>query len=190
MATREQIKAIILYMKGLFPNYHPELEGEWNAIDALLDALGDISPEDLKIAVRAACNPGTGRQFAPSADEIRSALAGLHAQASGLKAAGEAWQEVMTYIVDNGCHNGTPEFSHPIIKKAVQAIGLEEIGMSEDVMVERAHFLKIYADLSQRALSDSAMLPQVSAYIESQKQIEGGIKSLAENLSFKKLEAK
>jgi len=38
----------------------------------------------------------------------------------------------MRVIVEQGCHNGTTEFSHPLVKKAVQAIGIVTLGMSEE----------------------------------------------------------
>lgn len=177
MTTREDIKNLMAYMILAFPNYHPALEGGTNTVDVLFDLLSDLPIDTLKTAVKACCAE-PGRAFAPSAGEIRGAVAKMDAAASGLKSAGEAWQEVMDYIRGNGCHGAVPEFSHPAIKKAVQAIGLEEIGMSEDVMVERAHFLKIYADLSQRAMSEYSQLPQVTAYIENQRQITGAVHML------------
>jgi hypothetical protein len=183
MATRQDIQAIIIYMQGLFPNYRPNLDGDFNAIDAMLDVLGDLDTKTLRLAVKAACMPGTGRQFAPSADEIRSAMVGLQIRASGVPQPGEAWEEVISTIHRIGCHGPTPEFSHPLVRKAVQAIGLQSIGMSEDLMVERAHFLKIYGQYLERATEDAAMIPEAVQYIETRKQIGAGIKMLADRLA-------
>lgn len=196
MSTRNDIKSIIIYMQGLFPNYKPNLdpitdENPFNAIDAMLDVLGDLDTQTLRMAVKAACTPGTGRQFAPSADEIRSALVGLQVRASGVPQPGEAWQEVIDEIRAHGCRRPTssgyvirePDFSHPLVAKAVKAIGITAIGDSEDVMVERAHFLKIYSAYLERATQDAAMIPEAVNYIQAQKQIGTDVKMLTNKLS-------
>jgi hypothetical protein len=182
MATREDIKNIIAYMALAFHNFHPDVSSPMNSVDVLYDLLGDLSADTLKTAVKSCCAE-PGRAFAPSAGEIRGMAVKLHVRAAGVPTAGEAWEEVLRYIADHGSHNGTPEFSNPIITKAVRAIGLVNIGMSEDVMVERAHFLKIYDQLSSRAVEDAAMLPDAVRYIEAQKQIAAGVKMLADKFS-------
>lgn len=190
MANREEIKAIILYMKGLFPNYHPELEGNITAIDSLMDVLGDLDTESLKTAVRAACTPGTGRQFAPSADEIRAALTGLHAQAAGVPTTAEAWGAIMESFNRTSFHQPAL-LDNPLVKQAIRCMGgLSVIGMSENLPAERARFLQFYDELRQKALSDAAMLPAITEYIESKRMTDGSIKTLAERLSHPRLENK
>lgn len=182
MATLSDIKAIIGYLVMAFPNFHPDLTSQpINALDTYFDILQDIPAEELKLAVRSCV--ADGREFAPLPGVIRAKVTELHVKASGVPAAGEAWQEVMKVITDQGCHNGTPEFSNPLIKKAVEAIGIVNIGMSEDVMVERAHFLKIYADLMNRAIEDASLLPEAVEYIEAKKQIGDGIKLLTDKFT-------
>jgi hypothetical protein len=185
MATREDIKKIVGFMILAFPNYHPDLtEDQTNAIDVYTDLLGDLDANTLKLAVRSACAE-PGRAFAPSAGEIRGMVVALQIKASGAPTAGEAWGEVMRLMTTVGCHGGTPDYSHPLIKKAVQAIGIENIGMSEDVMVERAHFLKIYAQLMERETENAAMLPEAIEYVQAQKQIASGIRMLTDKLAVK-----
>jgi hypothetical protein len=181
MATREEIKAILGYLVMAYPNFKPDFTSPINTLDVYYDILKDISEDELKLAVRS-CVAGPSA-FAPSPGEIRSKVTGLHVKASGVPSAGEAWEEVMRKMVSGGCHNGTPEYSHPLIRKAVQAIGIVNIGMSEDVMVERAHFLKIYASYLERAIEDDSMLPEAVEYIQTRRQIEGGILMLTDRLS-------
>jgi hypothetical protein len=169
MTTRDDIKNFIAYFMMAFPNYHPDITSAMNTTDVYYDLLKDIPLEDLKLAVRTACAE-PGRAFAPSPGEIRGASVNLHIKVSGVPTAGEAWQEVIATIQHRGCHGEIPEFSNPIIKKAVQAVGFVNIGMSEDVMVERAHFLKIYTQLLDRNTEDAAMLPEAVEYVH--KQIE------------------
>ena len=180
MTTREDIKNIMAYMVLAFPNFKPTLEGQVNSVDVYYDLLGDMPVETLQAAIKTCCTE-PGRQFAPTAGEIRGAAINLHMQASGVPSAGEAWQEVLTQIRRHGCR-GEMTFSNPIVEKAANCIGMIEIGMTEDMMPVRAHFLKIYAELLTRSIQNAAQPPSVTAYIESNKQIGGEIKKLTRRL--------
>lgn len=65
------------------------------------------------------------------------------------KLPGEAWGEVMNQITSVGSY-GSPVFSDDIIDKAVGSIGWRTLCMSTNIMVERAHFLKIYETYASR----------------------------------------
>jgi len=182
MADRTDIKKIMAYMGMCFPNYHPLLEGEINAVDVLLDLLGDLDVEMLQAAVKACCTE-PGRTFAPSAGEIRGAAANLHARAAGLPTAGEAWGAVM----DSFRHTSFDKpglLDHPLLKEAIRCMGgLEVIGMSENNMADRAHFLKIFEQLRERAMRETLELPAITEYIESRRLIDGHVKRLAARMS-------
>lgn len=185
MATREDIKNVIFYMKASFPNYHPELEGEVNTVDVLLDQLGDMDANTLQMAVRAACMPGTGRQFAPSSDEIRTAIANLHAQATGLPSAGEAWGAVIGSFermpggnMAGGGHG--PILDHPIMQEVIRQIGGYSAIDYEDQMADRAHFLKLYSELRERSVREMAELPAITAYVNSKRLGDSGQTALLE----------
>jgi len=169
MATRDEIKAIIGYMRLSFPNYKPELEGKPNTIDVMLDLLGDMPIDVLTQAVKFCCAEA-GRQFAPSAGEIRGAAVNMHIKSSGIPDAGEAWTEVLNFIRDYGCRS-IPNWSHEIVKKTVDTIGLVNIGMAEDIMPTRAHFLKIYKSYFDRAAEDAGMPASVVGYIDERRQL-------------------
>jgi hypothetical protein len=80
--------------------------------------------------------------------------------------------------------------AHPLIQEAMRCMGgIDRIGACDEdqQMTNRAHFLKIYQQLYDRALSDAAQLPAVTTYIEAQKQIGGEIKQLADSMSHPKL---
>ncbi len=166
MASRDDIKNIIAYTKLAFPNWNPDVTSPLNSVDVFHDLLGHLPVDVLKLAVRSCCAQ-PGRAFAPSPGEIIGMATSLHVKASGAPSAGEAWEEVQRTITDMGCHNGTPEFSYPLVRKAVQAVGFTNIGMSENIMVERAHFLKIYEQLLARSSEDAAMLPEAAEYVEN-----------------------
>jgi hypothetical protein len=71
---------------------------------------------------------------------------------------GEAWGEVMREISRTGSR-GSPKFSSPLIGKAVDCIGWNTICQSQNISVERAHFLKIYDSLAERERNDHLLLP-------------------------------
>jgi hypothetical protein len=178
---------VIAYMALAYPNFHADVTGSPNTVDVMLDLLGDLSAETLQTAVKACCAQ-PGRAFAPSAGEIRGAAVQLHAQAAGLPSAAEAWGAIM----EGFRHTSFDQpalLDHPLIREAVRCMGgMDRIGQSENVMAERAHFLKIYQQIYDRAVSDAAQLPAVQDYIAAQRQISGGIKSLADTLGQRRLE--
>lgn len=95
-------------------------------------------------------------QYFPSISEIREAA--LTFAEPRIPSAAEAWFEVMEAITKTGSY-GTPSFSHRSIKKAVKAIGWNNLCWSEAIGVERAHFLKIYSTFRKRDMDDANILP-------------------------------
>ena len=176
MATRDEIKGAIIYMRSLFPNYHPELDGDYNAVDAMFDVLGDLESETLRAGVKAACMDsmdGRGREFAPSAGAIRAAAVQLHIKASGIPTTEEAWQIVLKAI--NSEDRWAAIKPYPLIMQAVDTLGgLRLIADSEAPGVERAHFFRIYDNLLQEAARDAGQLPALTAYVEQHRQLNGG----------------
>lgn len=65
------------------------------------------------------------------------------------KNSAEAWGEVLEQVGRTGSY-GVPEFSTELIKKAVQCVGWRDICLSENIGVERAHFLRAYDRLIER----------------------------------------
>lgn len=183
MATREDIKKIMAYIGMAFPNYHPILDGEINSVDVLLDLLGDMPIETLQTAVKSCCSQ-PGRAFAPSAGEIRGVVADLHARAAGLPTGAEAWGATMESFQQTSFNQ--PELlQHPLVKETVHCMGgLEVIGMSENNMADRAHFLRIFEQLRERALREATELPAITEYVEAQRlEVSGQIKALTAKLS-------
>ena len=193
MADRTDIKNIIAYMALAFQTFHPDVESPLNTVDVYLDLLGDIPADILKLAVRAACVPGTGKEFAPSPDEIRIEVAALRAKVNGVPSAGEAWGEVIGSFermpggnMAGGGH--TPILDHPLVQKAIHCMGgFSAIGADffDNQMANRAHFLRIYSDLLETWKDNATELPAVIDYIQGQKQIGGEIKLLAEKMERK-----
>ena len=103
----------------------------------------------------------TNEEFTKAVNEIVRGMKGLYpntnlvalirekAKSSQKKLPGEAWAEVLGAIRSVGSY-GSPEFSDPLIQKAVNCIGWRHLCLSENIEIQRAHFLKIYENLSKR----------------------------------------
>ena len=184
MASRDDIKRTIAYFGLVFSNYSPTIEGEPNTIDVLYDLLGDLPADTLQAAVKACCSE-LGRAFAPSPGEIREAAVKLHIKASGAPTSAEAWGAIMDSFRRTSFDQ--PEtLDHPLVVKAIRCMGgLNAIGMSENNMADRAHFLKIYDQLLQREEENAAELPCLTEYTEARKRIGGAIALLTEGWAVK-----
>ena len=163
MSTRKDIAEIIGYMKLAFPNYSPDVTSPINTVDVLLDLLGDVPAETLKLAVKAACAE-PGRAFAPAVGEIRETALKLTIRALGIPNEFEAWSEVCKMPKDmirsrieldeNGKmvtnESGAViiveerlKWSHALIEKAALLMGWPDFP-SEDESLDRAHFFQAY----------------------------------------------
>lgn len=117
--------------------------------------LADLAPAALEAAVLA--HISTNKWF-PTIAELREAtLAMLPGQ--GIPTATEAWGEVMHAFEMVGYYH-TPEWSHPAIAKTVDAMGWQQLCLSENGMADRAHFIKLYEVYVKRVRDDSLMLPE------------------------------
>jgi hypothetical protein len=189
MSTRKDIAEIIGYMKLAFPNYSPDVTSPINNLDVLLDLLGDVPAETLKLAVRAACAEA-GRAFAPAVGEIREAALKLSTSALGIPNEFEAWAEVCKMPkdmirsrieVDENGKMVTNEsgaviiveerlkWSHALIEKTAYLMGWPEFP-SEDESLDRAHFFQAYRAGMSRMMEDAGELPAVRKYVEEQRR--------------------
>jgi len=134
----------IIFDKGIvrlavsFPDKRFDGEVMW-------EFLNDLTDEQFIQAISKLCS--SLKEIYPGTNV--TALIREYALPSSRTLAGEAWGEVMREIMSTGSY-GYPSFSDPLIHKAVDCIGWREICMSEKLAIERAHFLKIYEQLSER----------------------------------------
>jgi len=161
MANPNDILQIINVMLAAFPNFKPsELTPE-----VYMQTLGDIPTEELKAAVLHSMSE-SGRAFAPSIGEIRGAVSELRSYAANVPSSFQAWQEVLKQFSVAGSYR-VPEFSHPLIDRAVRALGWRELCMSENQIADRARFIQCYEQLLSRAQKDDMLLPDVRGYIQA-----------------------
>ena len=88
---------------------------------------------------------------------------------------GEAWEKVMKAIRRYGSYGKTEALDSldPLTRKCVENIGYLDLCMSENIMVERAHFQKIFEIYSKREQTDKRLPSSLLQMIE-QSRLETG----------------
>lgn len=141
---------------------YPAMEISPGTLAIYVQVLSDIPPEQLKIAV---LRHVTQSRFFPSVSELREAAAGLHQEAEDQPDAYTAWAEVTAAFRDVGYYR-QPTWSHPLIGRAVDALGgWRNLCQSENGVADRARFFEVYGAYASRSQNERTALPVVQTYI-------------------------
>lgn len=146
--TEEQATRILAYLQAAYPRDRiPD-----QTVSVYVDALRTLESNQV---LRAAQAHVATEKFFPSIAELIRPVA--EAQV-GMCRAEEAWIDVTRAISRWGRY--TPwTFENPLIGRAVDAIGRDEICNSENLAVERAHFMRIYASYRDTELTAAKVAP-------------------------------
>ena len=131
--------------------------------------LADIPYE---IAEKALIKVLATAKFFPTVAEIRAAATELCSPR--LLTSGEAWEQVMRAIRRYGFYaqQQTMEMLEPLVKRAVECVGLREICLSEEPDIVRAHFMRVYDQLANREREQVLLPPQIRQLVESTARIK------------------
>ncbi len=186
MATREETVEILTVLAAAWPKFTLKKE----TITAYYMMLKDIDADALRAATLRCANSG---DFFPSVHELRRAVAENMREAAHIPSAYEAWEEVTSrpkdgltkrVVEEDGqwiIYKTTIPWSHPIVEKVAYQMGWPSFPVSDEIGVDRAHFLRAYEYALDAAMRDSVQLPEVRGYIES-GAVKDGIKRLSERL--------
>lgn len=131
---------------------------------------------------------GMTNKWPPSIAEIREELN----QIKALPTAGEAWEKALKfctqsyYRYDNDRTRINLEDlqrDEPVLYKALKAVGINTIQMSENISVERAHFLKIYDTIKTREEKEMSLPENLRVNDSNRKMLNEAIKQIAESKS-------
>jgi hypothetical protein len=161
MATPLDIAQIVKVISVAYPNW--QVTEQTNEV--YYQCLADIATDELKAAVLH-CITEPGRKFAPSVGELRGAIGDIRVRVNNVPTTYAAWQEVLEQIRYTGSY-GVPQFSSPLIERAVRQLGWRELCLSENQTADRARFVQCYDQLVERATKDDVMLPEVRGFIET-----------------------
>ena len=112
--------------------------------------LADLDPGVAKAAVIKVCRES---DYFPSVARIVAAAEELDPRNEKLPTAAEAWEEVEKLIIQFGPYRA-PLYSCDTLKRAVRAIGWQQLCMGENPEADRAHFLRLYESMRSRYRED------------------------------------
>lgn len=149
--------SIIRQLLSAYPNSQATVE----TVAVYDRLLSDIPPGDLQTVVDqclATC------KFLPTIAEIRDRW---HALTRTLcqPTATDGWDEVQREIRRVG-YIGTPYFANAITARVVKAMNWRDLCASENVIADRAHFMRMYEQLAERGEQVQRLLPQALAMAE------------------------
>lgn len=104
-------------------------------------------------------------KFFPTVAELREKAFVLMSDVSLMPTASEAWEMVRKEMGRRGFYR-LPEFDNPLVAKAVDCLGWRELCTSENGVADRAHFMKTYEVLLERAIRDAKLLPATKYLLE------------------------
>lgn len=154
MIDKLEFGKILAVLEDLYPRFKLEAR----VVEAYYAILKDLPVDLLKAA---ALQIGATSKWFPAASELRSAAFDLVEHEDGVPTAGQAWGEVVRKIGTDG-YIRTPEFSHPLVGDAVEAVGgWRELCFGTNFVADRARYLQVYEALVKRQRFTVAMLPEV-----------------------------
>lgn len=126
--------------------YWPRTDLPSKTLELYRDHLLEFDPEPAAKAITAL---GSTSTFFPTVAELRQAVT-AEADPNPLPDADQAWAEVVWNAKD-GIY-GKSIWSHPAIADTVYAMGgIRQLAISENLMADRAHFLRLYETCKTRA---------------------------------------
>ena len=158
--TREEFKILVKGLKAVYaqPTFIPDQDAfnMWYAL------MGDLSYDVCAVAIKKYM---LTNKFPPTVAEIRE-LASNIVNGDPLTW-GESWERALAAVRKYGSYNKAEalESLDTITRKCVESIGYMELCMSENIMVERAHFQKVFEVFAKREQTDKQIPLQLKQAI-------------------------
>lgn len=164
---REEFKVLVKGMKAVYaqPTFIPDQD----AFNMWFALIGDLPYEVCSVAIKKYM---LINKFPPTVAEIRELAAGI---VNGDPLTwGESWERALNAVRRFGSYNKAAalESLDPLTRKCVDSIGYMQLCMSENIMVERAHFQKIFEIYAKREQTEKQLPPALQQAI-SRLQIRG-----------------
>lgn len=166
--TREEIVKLLAVLKANYSGAlkdmtRQEAEGK---INLWITMFADTDKEIMNLAIQKMI--ATSKYF-PTVAEVRETIAEI--STGYIIDGGEAWGEVIAAIRNYGQYRETKalESMSEMTRTVVQRMGWHNLCMSEDMEIDRAHFLKIYQAEEKRQKQKNSLPLEIQQKIE-QKQ--------------------
>ncbi len=149
---------------GVLAVAYPHVTISEQTIDVYYDILKDLHFDELQVAARQCL---TESEFMPTIAKLRQKVLAMRRADNGIPDPFQAWEEAVR-LAGNALY-GHPEYSHPMVRDAVRAIGgLRMLAMADgnDMIAHRARFLECYGHRLEQAREEEALLPDVRRHLE------------------------
>lgn len=164
---RDEFKILVKGMKAVYaqPTFIPDQDAfnMWYAL------MGDLPYDVCNVAIQKYM---LMNKFPPTVAEIRELAAGV---VNGDPLTwGESWERALNAVRKYGSYNKGEALDSldPLTRKCVESIGYMELCMSENIMVERAHFQKVFEVYAKREQTDK-QIPLALQQAISRLQLNG-----------------
>jgi len=166
---REQFKLLVKGMKAVYaqPTFIPDQD----AFNMWFALVGDLPYDVAGAAVKKYI---LLNKFPPTVADIRELASGI---VNGNPLSwGESWERALNAVRKYGSYNKTAALDSldSLTRKCVESIGYMELCMSENIMVERAHFQKVFEVFAKRE--------------QTEKQIPLGLQQTISQLQLKNMD--
>lgn len=189
MATNKTISNVLKIILAAYPRF--EVSEETVRVWGMF--MADLDDELLQAAV-ARFISSSNHAFPPSIPEVRQQATEIRREITGVPSSFEAWEEVIkapTPSPYRQFRDGKffePEqyqWSHEAVALVAKRLGWGKGFPGSNTEADRAHFLKAYDAEVNKRLKSETQIPQVTAYIETERSkhlldVAGEIKVLAE----------
>jgi len=145
---RQEICALVALASSSYPSM--QTRDPKPIVEAWSLMLSDLDAVVAKAAIIKVCRDS---KFFPSVAQIVAAANELDPRIEKLPTAAEAWEEVVRLIQNVGPYRA-PSYSCDTVKRAVRAIGWQQLCMGENPEADRAHFLRLYESMRSRYSED------------------------------------
>lgn len=150
--TRDEFKTLVKGMKAIYsqPTFIPDQD----AFNIWFALMGDLPYEVCNVAIQKYM---LTNKFPPTVAEIREMCAGV---VNGDPLTwGESWERALNAVRKYGSYNKMEALNSldSLTRKCVESVGYMELCMSENIMVERAHYQKIFEVYSKREQTEKQM---------------------------------
>lgn len=159
--TREEFKILCKGMKAVYsqPTFLPDQDAfnMWYAL------MGDLPYEVCGMAIKKYM---LTNKFPPTVAELRELATNI---VSGDPLTwGESWERALNAVRKYGSYNkmAALESLDPLTRKCVDSIGYMELCQSENIMVERAHFQRVFEVFQKREQTEKQMPLQLQEAIQ------------------------
>lgn len=177
MASNQTILTVLKTIRAAYPGRFEIAE---DSVKVWASFVQDID-DDLLMAAVAQFVSAADHPFPPSIPEIRHAATNIRREVSGVPTAWEAWEDLLKaprpsgipQFRDGEFHEEEPyAWKHEIVEKVAKQLGWHRRQFpGTNLEADRAHFVKAYESAVAKMLKAETQIPQVSKYIEDQRQM-------------------